>query len=208
MEIIRRSIWHVLAMAALVQGCAFDDTYFTASTVTKASWPASTPPTITVSNFSGGIWVRPSQEEVVTASVTRTSTCKNCSQLRAEDSLQLVEVDMVKEGEQIRIVTRRTDHGRVDAIMEASVEIFVPNKARLYLQTNVGSIAVSGSPMQINAENRIGIMLFDLLAADSSSKTSSSTRVRLEGGAGLAKVDRAVKGYSFSGPLKAIASKD
>jgi hypothetical protein len=181
-------------------GC--DDEFQGASKSVEKSWPVNTSPTVIVDACGGGIWLRRGPANEVKAKLTRNSSCKNKSWAFAEDSLRFIDVEMTQDAETIRIVSRRTDGGATECYLTTSIEVWVPDGARLDLTTDVGSLYVGGSPREIKAINKMGATGFELEFAD---RDSGETRsIKLEGWGGRVEVKLGPKGYDFTGSVKAV----
>src|SRR5262249_17688329 len=149
-------------------------------------------------------WVRRGRANKVTATVARNSNCKNKSQAVAEDALRFIDVEMFQEAETIRIVSRRSDNGATGCwSLTTSIEVYVPDGARLDLKTGVGSIWVEGSPREIKATNTAGATGFQLEPPDRM-RSSGPRPIKLEGWGGRVEIRQGPKGYEFSGSVNAV----
>lgn len=181
-------------------GC--DDEFQGASRMVERTWPVKSPPTIIIDACGGGIWVRRGGSNEVRAKIARNSSCKNKSWALAEDSLRFIDIGMAKDADTIRIVSRRTDDGSTGCDLTTSVEVYVPDGARLDLTTDVGSIWVEGSPREVRAINRVGAAGFELELPDRG--PDQTRRIKLEGWDGPLAIKLGSKGYEFNGSLKAV----
>lgn len=183
-------------------GC--DDEFHGASTAIEKSWAVDSPPTITIDACGGGIWVRRGKANEVKVTVARNSNCKNNSQAIAEDSLRFIDVEMSKEAETVRIVSRRTDNGAtVCWSLTTSIEVYVPDGARLNLKTDVGSIWVEGSPREIKASNVAGATGFQLELPDGM-RSGQPRSIKLEGWGGRVAIKQVPNGYESTGSVRVV----
>jgi hypothetical protein len=171
------------------------------------SWSASASPKIVVDAFGGAIMVKPSLDGRITAVIEKHSLCKNLSEDVAKDALRYVQVDFVQEGDTIRIVTRPTadmpkNNYAVTGnyiYVSTTVEVWVPDGARLDLRTGFGSIWVEGRPVEIRSKNS-GALRFDLgpiRGAD-----GGPAVLKLKGSGGEASVDFDGTNYRYRGDVK------
>jgi hypothetical protein len=189
----------VLVMVPLL-GC--DDEFQGASRSVEKSWPVTTSPTIIVDACGGGIWVRRGPANEVKVKVARNSSCKNKSWAYAEDSLRFIDVEMNQEADTVRIVSRRTDDGATECYLTTSVEVYVPDGARLDLTTDVGSIWVEGSLREVRATNSAGAAGFELELPGQG--TGETRPIKLEGWGGRVDIKLGSKGYEYSGSVKMV----
>src|SRR5262249_10612780 len=132
------------------------------------------------------------------------SNCKNNSQAIAEDALRFIDVEMSKEAETIRIVSRRTDNGATGCwSLTTSIEVYVPDGARLDLKAGVGSIWGAGSPQEIKATNG-GATRFELGFSEPT-KPTDPRLLKLEGWGGHVEISLGPTGYQFTGDVKAVS---
>jgi hypothetical protein len=168
------------------------------STATERSWAVDRPPTLIIDALGGGIWVRRGKANEVKAIITRHSLCKNKSHAFAEDALRFIDVEMSNEGEIIRIVSRRTDNEATGCGLTTSIEVYVPDDARLDLKTDVGSIWVEGSPRGVKAANTMGATGFQL-ELPNRKRSGEPETIKLQGWGGRVEIELGPKGYEFTG---------
>jgi hypothetical protein len=195
-------------MAALfimvtIAGC--DDDFYGASKSIEKSVATSSQPTIIVDACGGAITVKPGRSGEVKALIDRNSNCKNLSQSIAEDALRFIDIKMVVEGDVVHIVTSRTDGGASKCYLTTSIEIYVPDRSRLNLKTEVGSIYVVGSPLEVKALNQGGVMAFVLTPpSDASIAPRRTASLNLEGWGGDVGIKLGKSDYEFTGPIKLV----
>jgi hypothetical protein len=187
----------------LMPGC--DDEFSGASTSVEKTWSTSIPPRIVVDACGGAIKVKRGRSGEVKAVVARNRSCKNMPQAIAEDALKHIKVDLTTGDDTIRIVTRRIDNGASGCGLETTVELCVPDESRLDLQTDVGSIWVVGSPNEVKARNKLGVMLFELnFPRNPAGISDPPPHLKLEGWGGPVEINLASGRYTFTGPVKEI----
>jgi hypothetical protein len=215
-----------LAMVVLLSGCclfvgqlkiSWDDQFDGAeSKEATRAWEAGASPKIVIDACDGAIMVKPSLDGRITADVTRHTLCKNLSKAVAEDALRYIHVEMIEEGDIIRIVTRPTEYmpknnyARTGTYINVStdIEVAVPEGARLDLRTGVGQIEVVGRPAEIRAKNNAGFVGFDLDPTRGLAQPGDSPKwLKLEGTGGNAEVDFDGSAYHFRGDIKPVPQK-
>jgi hypothetical protein len=143
-----------------VSGHRIDDDFYPASSApVERFWPSSPSPKVVVESPDAAVYVNPSADGRIKVSVTRRSLCKNLSQAVAEDSLRFLRVEMVREGDTIRVVTVPTENMPKNEFEKTGtyitvysiIEISVPDGARLDLSKGARVYSVEGKLDEIPA---------------------------------------------------------
>lgn len=168
-----------LALAAMAS--LLDDVYQGARTRVEKTWSVHAPTRIVVDVFDGGIWVHPGEPGTVKATVEPHSSCKNGSVQQAEDALKVVDVDMAREGDTIRVIARRVGASPMTCSVSTSTDLYIPPGSSLVLRTTTGSISVSGAPSEVVMENQIGATGANFeVGPGGAPKVDRTSRARLE----------------------------
>jgi hypothetical protein len=144
-----------LALAAIAS-TLLDDVYQSARTRVERSWTVHATPRVIVDTFHGGIWVHPGAPGLVKATVEPHSSWKNGSLVQAEGALKQVDVSLAQEGDTVRIIAKQVGALPGVCSLSVSTNLSIPPGANLVLRTGAGSIAVSGEPSEVVAENQVG----------------------------------------------------
>ena len=133
-----------------------DDVYRSATAHVEKTWSVEAAPKIIVDTFHGGIWIHPGEPAVVKATVEPGSVWKNGSTTQAENALKQVDVRLTQEGDTIRVVAKQLGVLPGTCNLSASTHVHIPPGTSLVLRTGTGSVAVSGEPSEVVAENQVG----------------------------------------------------
>jgi hypothetical protein len=120
--------------------------------------------------------------------------------------LKRIDVSMTEANGTVSITSHRTEDGGTDYVkLESTLELRIPPNARLRLQTRTGSIAVTGSPVYIEAKNTAGAMAFELSAPPGpNTSPHPAAGVSLRGSSGRVEIQFDQGKFSFIGPLSLI----
>jgi hypothetical protein len=155
--------------------------------------------------FDGSIVIEKGSPGEVRATLGSSSSCKNISRGYAAASLTHVTYETAQKTDYIRIVSRRTDNGACQCVLQSSLVLFVPDGSSLDLRTNVGSIWVKGSPAKLKAESSLGAMLFELGAPPNSTAHSiSPDHLSLRGIGGDVEITSNNGQYAFTGAVRVV----
>ena len=134
-----------------------EDQYFSATGLVSKSWQVSETTTVTVYTFCGAISVHSSPAGTVRVDVHPHGVCKNGRLEDAQTSVDDVDVQLMQDGDSIRICVEKTPHPtRRLCGVDAAVDLYAPPGSRLVLATDAGSMLITGELAEIVATNAFG----------------------------------------------------
>jgi DUF4097 and DUF4098 domain-containing protein YvlB len=150
--------WLLLVGTAILVGCAVRISGFnnvTAQEEVQKSFQTSKTPRVVVEMFNGGIDIVCGVEEgKVAAKVTKRGA--GATQEEAEDDLTNVKVQMVQEGDTVRILARRAEDKPNPGNSGASATVEVPTGAVLDLRSSNGALKVVGLTGNVTGKSSNG----------------------------------------------------
>jgi hypothetical protein len=156
-----------------------EDVYNSADVLRTSTWTVSDTPTVTVATFCGAIFVHPGGPRTVRIVFRPSSSCKNKSVTDAERSLTAVDVQMTRDGDTIRAFAKRVGDPVALCSIEASVDVYIPTGTRLIVETNAGSMLITGAPSEIIAKNNFGAFGADFVVGPESAALTGDTAAKL-----------------------------
>lgn len=202
----RFTLFVVILAALALSACTarFSLNLFTAEEIVAQSFSTGGRPRVVVEMFNGGIDVITGSGTAVDVKVTKRGGGN--SQSEAEADLRNVEVQMVQDGDTIRVTARRTD-SRVDiGNSGASARLTVPNGALLDLRTSNGAIASSGPVGDVTARTSNGAMSVISALGQIDLKTSNG-QITVNGGSGLLKLESSNGGLDITADNVAVEGR-
>jgi hypothetical protein len=125
----------------VLAGCMLDDPLFTSSVDLKKSWDVGPSPEVIVDLRGGPIYVIPSRDGRVAASVS-IGTVRKTSQEDADRAVRDAPgVRMIQEGDRISVIELPGNHAN------CSLHLSVPEATRLDLHAGAGDICVGSNPI-------------------------------------------------------------